>query len=110
MNSNWTGNNKTVFSQLGASNHSEKERETHDYYATDSVAIDKLLEKTTLSRNVWECACGEGHLSKRLAEYGYNVKSTDLIDRGFGVGGGRLLKMSGLFRWRYNNKSPIQIR
>lgn len=36
---------------------------------------------------MWEVACGEGHLSERLKEYGHEVYSTDLIDRGYGVGG-----------------------
>lgn len=83
----WTGNEHSVFTTLGASNHTEAEREPNDYYATDSIAIDALLSKAKLSPKVWECACGEGHLSKRLIEYGYDVKSTDLIDRGYGVGG-----------------------
>lgn len=30
---------------------------------------------------------GGCHLSKALIEKGYNVKSTDLVDRGFGIGG-----------------------
>ncbi|HAU87646.1 MAG TPA: conjugal transfer protein, partial [Lachnospiraceae bacterium] len=33
---------------------------------------------------IWECACGEGHLSKVLEKHGYDVISTDLIYRGFG--------------------------
>lgn len=83
----WTGNKTAIFATLAASNHSEGEREINDYYATDSKAIDALLEKATLNKDLWECACGEGHLSKRLLELGYNVKSTDLIYRGFGIGG-----------------------
>lgn len=31
-----------------------------------------------------ECACGEGHISKVLENNGYNVYSSDLIDRGYG--------------------------
>ena len=58
-------------------------REENDYYATDSRAIDYLLEYETFDKNIWECACGEGNLSKPLKEYGYNVYSTDLIDRGY---------------------------
>lgn len=82
-----TGNSKTVFSIIGASNHSDKDREINDYYATDPIAIDALLNGGAKpSKNIWECACGEGHLSKRLEELGYNVKSTDLIDRGYGEG------------------------
>jgi len=36
---------------------------------------------------IWEPACGEGHISKVLLAAGHEVASTDLIDRGFGVGG-----------------------
>ena len=93
----WIGNQKSIFMSLGASNHTEKERETNDFYATDSIAIDVLLEKAELSHRVWECACGEGHLSKRLSELGYEVKSTDLIYRGFGVGGVDFLLCEDLF-------------
>ena len=80
----WTGNKRSAYAIIGASNHSETERVDNDYYATDPKAIDYLLEKATLSNRIWECACGEGHLSKRLTELGYNVKATDLIDRGIG--------------------------
>lgn len=82
----WTGNSKTTFATLGASSHSENERQIHDYYATDPKAIKLLLELEQF-KNVWECACGEGHLSKVLQENGIHGKSTDLIDRGFGQGG-----------------------
>lgn len=58
-------------------------REENDYYATDPKAIDELLRYEVFNKNIWECACGEGNLSKPLKEYGYNVYSTDLIDRGY---------------------------
>lgn len=85
----WTGNSKSIYTTLGASNHTDKEREVHDYYATDSIAIDVLLKdgEAKLAHKVWECACGRGDLSKKLEEYGYDVYSTDLIDRGYGIGG-----------------------
>ena len=79
----WIGNTKTTFVQLGASSHSATEREENDYYATDPSAIDDLLKVETFNNDIWECACGEGHLSNRLKEYGYKVYSTDLIDRGY---------------------------
>lgn len=41
--SDWIGNSKSVYSTLGANSHSEKERETNDYYATDPYAIDILI-------------------------------------------------------------------
>lgn len=94
MEKDWRGNSKSIYTTLGASNHSTEEREQNDFYATDPAAIDYLLEKAKLNKNLWECACGSGHLSKRLIEHGFNVKSTDLIDRGFGIGGVDFLKTS----------------
>lgn len=82
----WTGNNKSVFVALGASNHTNNERESNDFYATDPIAIDKLLSKISLPKKIWECACGTGCLSERLKHFGYDVVSTDLVDRGYGGG------------------------
>lgn len=44
MGKDWTGNGKSIFTTLGASNHTEKEREINDYYATDPIAVDALLQ------------------------------------------------------------------
>lgn len=73
---------------MGASSHSSHDREVNDYYATEPKALSLFLDrlekdKVSLSKNIWECACGEGHLSKELIKRGFNVLSTDLIDRGF---------------------------
>ena len=57
-----------IFKQIGASNHTEKERQQEDYYATEPKAMELLLEQETYSNNDWECACGEKHLSKGLEE------------------------------------------
>lgn len=46
--------------------------------------MELLLEEETFAPRVWECACGEGHLSKVLERHGYDVLSTDLIYRGYG--------------------------
>lgn len=35
MNMDWKGNAAAAFSTLGASNHSVKERQAEDYYATE---------------------------------------------------------------------------
>ena len=95
----WIGNSKSVYTTLGANNHSEDEREQYDYYATDPIAIDILINdgKSEINHNVWECACGEGHLGKRLSDYGYNVIATDLIDRGFGIGDVNFLETNTIF-------------
>lgn len=87
MNKDWTGDSRSVWGCLGASNHCKDEREVNDYYATDPVAGEWLINLEDLNHNIWECACGEGHLSKVFSKHGFNVKSTDLIDRGFGEGG-----------------------
>ena len=92
MTKDWTGNKNTTFSTLGASSHSLHDRETHDYYATDPSAVDPLIPYLPNNSDVWEVSCGEGHLSKRFMQLGYNVESTDLIDRGFGQGGVDFLK------------------
>lgn len=75
---------KRVFSILGASNHSSRERQKDDYYATDPIAMKLLLEQETFNHNILEPSCGEGHLSKVMQSNGYTVESYDLVDRGFG--------------------------
>lgn len=77
----------STFVTLGVSNHGYSEREQNDYYATDPKALELLLELESFDDNIWECACGEGHLSKVLQAHGHKVRSTDLIDRGFGEAG-----------------------
>lgn len=104
----WTGNRKSTFTTIGVSNHTDKEREEHDYYATDPKAIDMLLEHETLEQYLWEPACGEGHLSKRLSEYGYDVYSTDLIYRGYGTGGIDFLKEEMSFKGSIITNPPYK--
>lgn len=72
---------ETVFRNLGASNHSKEIREENDYYATEPRAVKLLLDEETFNANIWECACGELHISNVLNEYGYNVRNSDLIKR-----------------------------
>ena len=93
----WTGNSRSAHATLGARNYAQNDREQHDYYATHPKAIELLLDIEHFSKNIWECACGEGHMSKVLQERGYNVLSTDLIDRGFGTGGVDFLAFNGTF-------------
>ena len=59
-------NKQSIFKMLGASNHTEKERQKEDYYATDPIAVELLLDLETFNKDVWECACGEKHLSNVL--------------------------------------------
>lgn len=83
-NKDWIGNKKSTFVTLGASNHTDHERAEWDYYATEPKAADLLYEVEKFKGGIWENACGEGHLAKRFKELGYDVISTDLINREFG--------------------------
>lgn len=80
---NWTGNNKSIYTTLGASNHTEKERQTNDYYATDPKTIIPLFDNEYFAEDIWECACGEGHLSEEISKHDKIVYSTDIINRGY---------------------------
>lgn len=84
MEKDWTGNTQSVLATLNSSNNTPKIRAENDYYATPPKAVYDLLKLEDFQQNIWECACGEGHISKVLIEQGFNVKSSDLIDRGFG--------------------------
>ena len=88
----WTGNKKGVYSVIGATNHSLNERAENDFYATPPFAVEELLKLEEFSTNIWEPACGFGHISRVFEEHGHNVTSTDLIDRGYGKGGMDFLK------------------
>lgn len=93
----WKGNSKSIFKALGASSHSNEEREENDFYATTPEAAEHLLKLETFSDNIWECACGQGHLSEVFKKNGYNVTSTDLIDRGYGENGIDFLNTTSTF-------------
>ena len=80
----WVGNGNSIYKTLGASNHTEKEREINDYYATEPKAAELLLEVEEFSPVVWECACGEGHLAEVFKAHGYYVEASDIVDRGYG--------------------------
>lgn len=90
MEKDWTGNKHSTYALLGASNHSETEREVNDFYATPAVAVEKLLSVESFEGSIWENACGVGSISEILEANGYKTFNTDLFDRGY-------LKQSGKF-------------
>ena len=60
-------------------------REKDDFYATPDWAIDSLLERESFTGSIWEPACGDGAICKRLKSFGYDdIYATDLVDRGYG--------------------------
>ena len=68
---------------MGASNHTDKERETNDYYATEGKAAELLLEVEKFTPTIWENAVGAGDLAEVFVKNGYNVRVSDIVDRGY---------------------------
>lgn len=60
-------------------------REKDDFYPTPPEGTEALLRVEKFDGSIWEPACGDGAISKVLAAHGYDVVSTDLIDRGYGT-------------------------
>ena len=59
-------------------------RESDDFYPTPRYAVEELLKRETFDGNIWECACGEGDISEVFKNNGFEVFSSDLINRGYG--------------------------
>ena len=62
----WTGNKSSVFKTIGASNHTDHERQSEDYYATEPAATDWLCKLEHFRSPILEPSCGEGHISRQL--------------------------------------------
>ena len=56
-----------------------------EFYATPAWVTRALLSAVELRGPVWEPCCGDGAMSKVIAEQGYRVVSSDIADRGFGT-------------------------
>lgn len=69
-------------------------RAPYEFYPTPPEATRALLSVETFDGTIWEPACGLGHISKVLVDAGYDVVSTDLIERGYGQGGVDFLRES----------------
>ena len=76
------------------------DREENDFYPTPERATQELLERIDLSGVVWECACGDGAISKLLP---IDTISTDLIDRGYGEPNVDFLKTHKKVDWIITN-------
>lgn len=58
----------------------------NEYYATHPTVTLDLLRVESFHHHILEPACGGGFISEPLKDNGYDVLSTDLIDRGYGNG------------------------
>jgi len=89
-------NKTTKGLSIVGSSRNNGEREKNDFYPTPPFAVEELLKRETFNGNIWECACGDGAISKVLETNNYQVLSTDLIYRGYGVGSTNFLQ-DGIF-------------
>jgi len=85
-------------------------RERDDFYPTPPAGTRALLEVESFTGPIWEPACGDGAISKVLESAGHQVISTDLIDRGYGTGGGRFPPRLPNPRHQHHHQSPLQAR
>ncbi len=55
-----------------------------DFFPTPRWATFALIDNERFEGEIWECACGNGAMSRVLEETGCSVPSSDLYDRGYG--------------------------
>ncbi|MDX5493352.1 MAG: hypothetical protein LPK86_07605 [Alphaproteobacteria bacterium] len=55
-----------------------------DYFPTPRWATFALIDNEEFRGDIWECACGDGAMSKVLEETGCSIRSSDLYERGYG--------------------------
>jgi len=58
-----------------------------DYFPTPRWATFALIDNEKFEGDIWECACGDGAMSRVLEETGRSVPSSDLFNRGYGEHG-----------------------
>jgi len=69
------------------------ERIEAELYQTPPENVDCLLEFfQPVADQIWEPACGEGYIAKRLMDFGWETWSSDLNDYGWGTPGRDFLK------------------
>lgn len=113
---------RSVFVCNGASNHSNYDRAEYDYYATEPKAVELFLDAfekdnalaDSIDHNIWECACGENHIANVLRCRGYNVRTSDIVDRIGGNSGIEIIDFlesgGGGISGRHCHQSALQVR
>ena len=81
--------------QLAGGNSATKKAD-NDFYATDPKSVEMFLDRAMKDGvfdlpygTVWECACGSGNIMEVVKRYFplCSWKATDLVYRGYGLGG-----------------------
>jgi hypothetical protein len=63
-----------------------------DFFPTPAWATRALIEHERFEGEIWECACGDGAMSRVLEAAGHKVRASDLYPRGYGEAGVDFLK------------------
>jgi hypothetical protein len=63
-----------------------------DFFPTPEWATFALVDNERLKGDIWECACGDGAMSRVLEQTGRPVFSSDLYQRGYGESGHDFLR------------------
>lgn len=81
--------------QLAGGN-SVTDKAENDFYATDPKTVDLFMKKALQDglfsdlqeQIIWECACGNGNIAKKMKQYfpESHIRATDLVYRGYGEG------------------------
>ena len=85
-----TSDLKSTWQQVGSDPEGrDANRADHDFYRTSPEAVLPLFKVEKFPGVVWECACGDGAISKLLEVQPEvsRVISSDLINRGYGSWG-----------------------
>lgn len=85
-------------------------RVPHDFYPTPPEGTRALLAAERFRGSIWKPACADGAVSKVLAAHGYQVVSTDLIDRGFGTPGINFLAETRARAVKYRDQPALRPR
>jgi hypothetical protein len=90
-------------------NRSAKDRRKLDFYPTPPDVTHALMKFLKLPQSdVWECACGEGHMARVIEEYGHKIIATDIRFTGYGDGGRDFLQENKLLAPIIITNPPFQ--
>lgn len=59
-------------------------REFNDFYATHPSCVSDILREEDFCPCILEPFCGSGTMSEAIRAHGYEVESSDIVDRGYG--------------------------
>lgn len=74
---------RRTINTLGSTTLNHADREDMDFYQTPDFATKTLLHHLLFPETIWEPMAGNGAISKILVKNGFNVISTDIVERKF---------------------------